>query len=418
MLLVGLLAIGFYLISQTREINDWHATTAEEYLEIFDRGDFTYQFTSDLSPEESLKVAEVLRARFPVVSMRERLSVMQSKHPTSSRRVERAVDVSKNRYPHIKIGNLNSLREGALASLHSENVHEFVNRAGQGFGRFADTINPYEIHFFEDAIPGFRPPETPVHSGILGEPQIQLERAGSKRTIETRRSFSSEGMPGWGIEQYNLYRSPGIGDEPRSSMYYSKPVNRVHLSDWHGFDLSLNGMPREELPKWFHNYVTNGFADSRSLGYVKDVDHVTGFHSHRVRIADDWNGLLRMQHAESRKPETVAWKTNRLQLVSLLLHDTPRVYVSDSLPNMEDLSGTDVETRPLNDFEREALEKLDYGNRVVISATPNRIVMLGAIRSSANCSECHSKRYKHDLLGAFTYEFLREPAVDISQPLN
>ena len=41
-------------------------------------------------------------------------------------------------------------------------------------------------------------------------------------------------------------------------------------------------------------------------------------------------------------------------------------------------------------------------------ATLNRILMVGAVRANVSCLSCHSGKDK-DLLGAFSYEFIREP---------
>ncbi len=48
----------------------------------------------------------------------------------------------------------------------------------------------------------------------------------------------------------------------------------------------------------------------------------------------------------------------RLELVSLLKFDEPRVYVLDCLPRMDQLPSDDVLTRALNEFEQSSLESL------------------------------------------------------------
>ena len=108
----------------------------------------------------------------------------------------------------------------------------------------------------------------------------------------------------------------------------------------------------------------------------------------------------------------VDWKLNRMQLVSLLLHDEARVYVSDNLPDMEELSGADVETRGLDPFELDALNKLRNGEAIVTAATPNRLQMMGGLRATHDCMQCHNVK-EDELLGAFSYEFLRDPKLDL-----
>ena len=101
-----------------------------------------------------------------------------------------------------------------------------------------------------------------------------------------------------------------------------------------------------------------------------------------------------------------------MQLVSLLLHDEARVYVSDNLPDMEELSGADVETRGLDPFELDALIKLRNGEAIVTAATPNRLQMMGGLRATQDCMQCHNVK-EDELLGAFSYEFLRDPKLDL-----
>jgi hypothetical protein len=80
--------------------------------------------------------------------------------------------------------------------------------------------------------------------------------------------------------------------------------------------------------------------------------------------------------------------------------------LSDELPNMERLAG--VPTRPLNDFEREALHKLRTEEDLVVRFSANTIRMLGSLRAGKTCLECHSVE-RGELLGAFSYELRRTP---------
>jgi len=187
------------------------------------------------------------------------------------------------------------------------------------------------------------------------------------------------------------------------------------------------GMPTQQLVQRFHLATTQGFADATSTGYVRNVDEVAGFQPHQIRHSIQSVSNLRMTDSEELEKDypgtvraDVAWKTNRIQLVSLLLHEKPAVYETENLPNMEELSGANVPIRRLNAFEEDGLPRLNAGENHVSIATHNRIIMLGAIRASTSCLECHSVK-EDELLGAFSYEFLRsprepEPRTD-SQPL-
>ena len=100
---------------------------------------------------------------------------------------------------------------------------------------------------------------------------------------------------------------------------------------------------------------------------------------------------------------------HRLELVSLLKHEKPAVYVSRSLPRMEDLK--DVKTRALSRFEQSALKQLRDGEDVVTKASLNRIEMIGSLRATKQCQQCHDVK-SGALLGAFSYELLRDPQLD------
>jgi hypothetical protein len=133
------------------------------------------------------------------------------------------------------------------------------------------------------------------------------------------------------------------------------------------------------------------FFDPRGFGYVQDRDHVVGF----------------QPHAFSRAPQVASkWWIDRLELVSLLKHEEPAVYLSEHLPRMQELR--DAETRPLDSFEQEALAALRGGEELYKKSTPGQIRMLGAIRAVRQCLKCHSAE-RGDLLGAFSYDLRREP---------
>ena len=106
-----------------------------------------------------------------------------------------------------------------------------------------------------------------------------------------------------------------------------------------------------------------------------------------------------------------------LQLISLRRFESPKAYVLDHLPRMDQLSGADVETRKLNSFELVAIGKLesrtallkssiggDEVSDIVLNRNDSELEMAGALRAMNACINCHSAR-RHELLGAFTYKF-------------
>ncbi len=65
-----------------------------------------------------------------------------------------------------------------------------------------------------------------------------------------------------------------------------------------------------------------------------------------------------------------------------------------------------LQTRPLDVFETTGVAELRDGKDLFIRTRGNVIRMLGALRASAQCLECHSESKRGDLLGAFSYTFV------------
>lgn len=147
-----------------------------------------------------------------------------------------------------------------------------------------------------------------------------------------------------------------------------------------------------------HEAGTVDFANRTGFGFVESPDRVFGFQSHgfrtRPKLTDSDN-----------QPST--WRIATLQLVSLLKHETPVAYLSDSLPRMDKL--VDVPTRALDEFEVDALAKIRAGEQIVVEPGSEEIRMLGSLRAAKQCRQCHSVP-RGDLLGAFTYRLRRLPA--------
>ena len=89
-----------------------------------------------------------------------------------------------------------------------------------------------------------------------------------------------------------------------------------------------------------------------------------------------------------------------MDLIGLLMHEGPVVYISANLPRMNEL-GT-APTRPLDAFEREGLKSLQAGGELFVRGTAPKARMIGAIRSTKQCLGCHGGG-RGELLGAFSY---------------
>jgi hypothetical protein len=158
---------------------------------------------------------------------------------------------------------------------------------------------------------------------------------------------------------------------------------------------SLTGQPtpaeRKELERELSDSHASGVVDfvhPDGFGYFKDRQHVAGFQSHQFSQAPS-PGRLRLQ---------------TLDLVGLLLHDEPVVYISDHLPRMDELR--EAPTRPLDDFETAGLAVLRRGEDLFVQAGTEGARALGAVRSTRQCLSCHGGQ-RGDLLGAFSYTFTR-----------
>lgn len=355
------------------------SVTAEQLLEHIDTPVFNRRssfFGAKLSDEEKDKAAMLLRKRYPFVSLRDRLG-KHAAAPESNNRQEVAGSPSATSFTRAEPPRVKALRE-----LHSNEVRDFISRPGAGFSRSIGPMNssPYDLR--EPSSYAVRMRNKPIDSDLRAEDAIELESLVKLKPDST-----------W------------------------QEMMKAQIS------LSESGMPTKEMASLFHKTTSGFFAGNFSNGLVNSVDQVAGFQSHRVQIGAGWNESIMMASRDrierffkdegDQMPVEVDWKLNRMQLVSLLLHDGPQVYISENLPNMEELSGADVETRDLDAFELDALKRMRDDENVITRATPNRVMMMGSLRATQDCMKCHAVK-ENELLGAFTYEFLRDPKLDVN----
>lgn len=113
-----------------------------------------------------------------------------------------------------------------------------------------------------------------------------------------------------------------------------------------------------------------------------------------------------------RGPYTELPVIERVELVSLLLHEDPCVYVLHERPTP--LHSRLARRRPLDEFEQRSLNAIREGTDLVWTReAPTRL--FGAIRADRHCLECHTGARENDLLGALTY-YLKLPVNELKSP--
>lgn len=169
-------------------------------------------------------------------------------------------------------------------------------------------------------------------------------------------------------------------------------------------DHYFRGENQKRLDSQAHVQSVLNFVNPAGWGFVKSKSEVAGFQSHRFRsrpVVLNSEGMLD------------ELRITRLELVSLLKHEMPRVYVEGKLPDLDSFDSEDVPTRQLNQFEARALKFVRQGKDIVIDEQDDHIRMFGSLRAIGECQQCHDVP-KNTLLGAFSYE-LRKPHVSLSQ---
>lgn len=233
-------------------------------------------------------------------------------------------------------------RRYMLESLHSRTQNQFV--LARGFGNF--------------------------RMGSVRKEQIELPDAEPIRLPE----------PPDADDEYDPH---SVDDRPPSVAEKNTEKNAVESS------------PSENQLQSIHRSGLNEFLDGERMGYVKDRAHVAGFQPH---------GFFKEPDSFSQIRNVQQWQMTRLELVSLLKFAEPSVYASRDLPQMDQLD--DAPRRPLDAFERAALNRLRHEEDLMIDDEINRVRMLGALRAGKDCLECH-RVARGTLLGAFSYELHR-----------
>ena len=338
---------------------------------------------SQLTRVELAQLASHFRKQYPLVSLRTRLryeSTATRRKPVLAKetlaRMELAEDPSLGGTVKARFS---PVRTRALQNLHSDWVFQFITQEGVGFSRMT--------------FPSVR----------------HLELADSQAVM-----FDAVDAPHPGREVVVPSDEPGRYTFERDwqsfdSDHYQNGV-QLAFTAWAEVSNPM-GIPTRPRLQWYYEQDRLEFSESGRNGYAKDIDHVAGFAPHKLTSKRQ----IRMDQpfgsydSSTPAPANQNWVLKSLQLVSLLKHERPQVYDSKRLPSME---ATGDEFRDLDAFEREGLEKLFSGDDICIKGRENQVRMLGSLRAIRQCLDCHTVE-RGDLLGAFTYEFVRSESLSL-----
>jgi hypothetical protein len=237
---------------------------------------------------------------------------------------------------------------------------------------------------FEDAIGGLR-------SRFGTHPRRRWERIDLWR-VETLKELHENAVgvfvnrPGFGIMRMSGAEEMVLMAGLREDEPVRQPGPRVPPAS---LAATLDPKPKGNLEEALYDIHQDSVADfinPPGFGYVKDRQRVAGFQAHQF----------------SKTPEAKPWRLQTLDLVGLVVHEEPVVYISAHLPRMEELR--EAPLRSLDDFETTGLATLQAGEDLYVREGAEVRRMLGAIRSTKQCLSCHGGQ-RGDLLGAFSYTF-------------
>ena len=243
---------------------------------------------------------------------------------------------------------------------------------------------------FEEAVEHFERNERAKKAEPPTGWHFHTSRSDTLRSIHEDAVNGFTNSPGFGVIRMSAMRPDpkviddgGHGSPPVLQPDYAAPLAHPPLA------LSKE-LPTADTPKLheLHSFGVLDFVNPKGFGYVKDRGRVAGFQSHGM----------------SKVPAAGPWDVARIELIGLVVHDKPVVYVSQHLPRMDELRSSP--TRSPDEFEAAALEILQKGEDLHARGTEKAARMVGAIRAAKQCTTCHGCE-RGELLGAFSYGLKR-----------
>ncbi len=265
-----------------------------------------------------------------------------------------------------------------------------------------DSINPFDENLPPDFTHQAFQELSAVHAGFVADFIAQptlLDDFGNNRVLKmkiVRESDFSEELLERMSQPPELISQPAVLDKTSGSPEENKEGQiGADLAQLPAVEFASSTLLTKEFLREqnFRNIVR--FAPPATLGAVNSQLAARAFQPHAFtsrRRPDD----LKPRDSQEK------WVLQRLELISLLKHDPPAVYVSQNLPAMGEL--VDAPTRATNEFEIAAISQLRRGEEIVTDIRSTEMHMVGAIRAIDECRKCHQVP-RGALLGAFSYRF-------------
>jgi hypothetical protein len=206
---------------------------------------------------------------------------------------------------------------------------------------------------------------------------------------------------------------PRPGEAPRGKAHHAAPVlfkevmAELHAEAYRQFIAAPgNGRSREvprliksDRPWKFPEWTSEELA--RETPPPADANDLSGIHRLSLNRFADSNAQGSSAAASPPAPKQQFWEIASLDLVGLVMHETPVVYLSKKVPQMKELKDSGM--RDLDVFEMEGLAELQAGKNLYIRGKEGTIRVLGPINAGKACLKCHHDAKEGDMLGAFSY---------------
>jgi len=264
----------------------------------------------------------------------------------------------------------------------------------------------YPLESIEDRLAyETRPGVSPKSSAASADPQ----RLTSMESELDRRNEAGNGMlrviclekmhagtvrqfiaaPGFGVGRQIRPLTPSHMDHFESRDESNRPRTPIPQPVPIGWDSDMSRgelSPADDSNRRTHLASVLDFLNPVDFGYVRDRQHVAGFRPHAFHMEPTATGN---------------WHIERLELVGILKHDEPVVYLTRDFPRMEEVR--DAPLRKLDLFEVKALSALQSGEDLMVQEESTHLRMFGSIRAVNQCLKCHNVE-RGELLGAFSYQ--------------